>query len=243
MDGNEQRAKARIKRRKKQRTKELIIHFSMCAVAVFVVLGAIFFVVHSRNKRDAEAAMQTEVTQLKYIAEQPNLDVQLLTINDYSRPALAIEQVNGIVIHYTANPGTSAQQNRDYFEGLSKSHSTHASSHFIIGLDGEIIQCIPCNEIAYASNERNYDTISIECCIDNEEGKFNEATYQTLIELVSWLVGRYNLSASDIIRHYDVTGKNCPKYFVENPEKWDEFKRDILDYIEEKGVEKEDVSL
>ncbi|MFR8755306.1 MAG: hypothetical protein ACLVG5_00555 [Clostridium sp.] len=38
------------------------------------------------------------------------------------------------MVHYTANPGTTAQQNRDYFEGLKDSHETHASSHFVIGL-------------------------------------------------------------------------------------------------------------
>ena len=169
--------------------------------------------------------------------------VELLTINEYSRPAIALEKVNGIVVHYTANPGTTAQQNRDYFEGLAESHTTHASSHFIIGLEGEIVQCIPCNEIAYASNERNYDTIAIECCIEDEKGQFNEATYQSLVKLVTWLMGRYNLTSADVIRHYDVTGKACPKYYVENPTEWDKFKQDLLDYIDEYGVEKEDSSL
>lgn len=137
----------------------------------------------------------------------PDYDVQLLTINDYSRPGLAIDQVNGIVVHYTANPGTTAQQNRDYFEGLKDSHETHASSHFVIGLDGELIQCIPCKEISYASNDRNNDTISIECCIPDDTGRFNDATYQTLVHLVAWLCGRYDLTMDDVIRHYDVTGK------------------------------------
>ena len=88
-------------------------------------------------------------------SDKPVLDVQLLSVNEYSRPGIAMEQVNGIVIHYTANPGTTAQQNRDYFNGLKDSHITKASSHFVIGIDGEIIPCIPSSEIAYASNERN----------------------------------------------------------------------------------------
>lgn len=77
-------------------------------------------------------------------------------------------KVRGIVVHYTANPGTTAIQNRNYFAGLEQSHQTKASSHFVIGLDGEIVQCIPCNEIAYASNNRNSDTIAIECCIPDD---------------------------------------------------------------------------
>ena len=88
----------------------------------------------------------------------PELDVELLDVNEYSRPGTTLKQVNGIVIHYTANPGSSAMANRDYFEGLKDAHTTKASSHFIVGLEGEVVQCIPTTEIAYASNDRNGDT-------------------------------------------------------------------------------------
>ena len=169
--------------------------------------------------------------------ERPSLDVQLLTVNEYSRPGIALEQVKGIVIHYTANPGTSAQDNRDYFEGLKDSHVTKASSHFIIGLDGEIIQCIPCNEWSYASNERNQDTISIECCISDESGKFAQPTYDSLVELVSWLCFRYELTEEDLLRHYDITGKNCPKYYVEHEDAWESFLEDVKIYMEKKENE------
>ena len=158
---------------------------------------------------------------------RPPLDVELLTVNPYSRPGTAIGTIRGIVIHYTANPGSSARQNRDYFEGLKDSGETHASSHFIIGLDGEIVQCIPCNEISYASNDRNDDTISIECCIPDETGQFRTETYQSLVTLTSWLCRRYGLSADQVIRHYDVTGKLCPKYYVEHPEAWEQFKSEL----------------
>lgn len=175
-------------------------------------------------------SLPREVTEM----ERPPLDVELLTVNEYSRPGFELEEVNGIVIHYTANPGTSAMDNRNYFENLKTTHATKVSSHFIIGLEGEIVQCIPCNEWAYASNERNEDTISIECCIADETGVFNEQTYQSLIELVSWLCFRYELSSDDLLRHYDITGKNCPKSFVEDPKEWDEFREDISSYMEKK---------
>ena len=97
------------------------------------------------------------------------------------------------------------------------------SSHFIIGLDGEIIQCIPLNEMAYASNNRNRDTISIECCHPDESGKFNKETYDSLVKLVRALMKTYHLQSQDVIRHYDVTGKICPKYFVEHEDQWKEF--------------------
>ncbi len=180
--------------------------------------------------RSPSAGQPREVTEM----ERPPLDVQLLTVNEYSRPGIPLEQVNGLVIHYTANPGTSAKDNRDYFEGLKNSHVTKASSHFIIGLDGEIVQCIPCNEWAYASNERNEDTISIECCIPDESGEFTRQTYDSLVELVSWLCFRYSLTEEDLLRHYDITGKNCPKYYVEHEDAWNTFREDVKIYMEKK---------
>ncbi|GHU41844.1 hypothetical protein FACS1894111_04790 [Clostridia bacterium] len=158
---------------------------------------------------------------------EPEFTVNLLTPNPYSRPQMALEKVKGIVVHYTANPGSSAEQNRDYFEGLKDSHLTKASSHFIIGIDGEIIQCIPSTEMSYASNDRNVDTISIECCHPDADGKFTDATYASLVKLTTWLCGKFELTENDVIRHYDVTGKKCPLYFVEHEDAWEQFRNDV----------------
>ena len=195
-------------RRKQLIGNGIVIGMIILIIATIIIVGAL------RGKKAKQEEVKAEVTSTLYNPIQPKLDVQLLTPNPYSRPQKALEKVNGIVVHYTANPGTSARQNRDYFNGLAETKKTKASSHFVIGLEGEIVQCIPCNEISYASNNRNSDTISIECCIEDETGKFNDSTYQSLIELTTWLMGRYDLSADDVIRHYDVTGKKCPLYFV-----------------------------
>ena len=160
-------------------------------------------------------------------ASQPEIDVQLLDVNPYSRPGTEIEKINGIVVHYTANPGSTAQENRDYFNGLKDSHETGASSNFIVGLNGEIIQCVPTWEMAYASNSRNIDTVSIECCHPDESGKFTDETYRSLVQLTAWLCVKFDLTEEQVIRHYDVTGKNCPRYFVENEEAWEEFKTNV----------------
>lgn len=163
----------------------------------------------------------------------PALDVQLLTPNEYSRPQTSLEKIDGIVIHYTANPGTGAQANRNYFEGLKDSHETKASSHFVVGLDGEVIQCIPSSEISYASNDRNGDTLSIECCHPDETGQFNDATYGSVVQLTAWLCVRFGLDETDVIRHYDVTGKLCPKYYVEHEEAWERFREDVRNKMQE----------
>ena len=154
-----------------------------------------------------------------------------LTKNRYSRPAKPLKKVNNIVVHYVGNPGTSAQNNRDYFESLGRTRERFASSHFIVGLEGEIIQCIPLNEIAYCSNHRNNDTIGIEVCHEDEVGAFNRMTYDSLVKLCAWLIHKYNLEPKDIIRHYDVSGKLCPIYYVENQDEWDQFIFDVSEIL------------
>ena len=177
----------------------------------------------------------------KIEATKPNIDVELLTVNPYSRPGIKNEGVKGIVIHYTANPGSTAEQNRDYFEGLKDTHTTKVSSHFVIGLEGEIVQCVPLNEISYASNDRNVDTIAIECCHPDDSGKFNEKTYESVVKLSGWLCEKYNLPEDAIIRHYDVTGKLCPKYYVEHEDEWLQLRKDIFNRKEEiEEMKKED---
>lgn len=158
---------------------------------------------------------------------RPDMDVELLTENPYSRPGIKTGRINGIVIHYTANPGSTAMQNRNYFEGLKESHNTKASSHFIVGIDGEIVQCIPTWEVAYASNHRNSDTVSIETCHLSEDGAYTKETYRSMVNLTAWLCRKFDLTEQDVIRHYDVTGKICPKYFVENEKAWEKFKSDV----------------
>ncbi|MGI6118501.1 MAG: N-acetylmuramoyl-L-alanine amidase family protein [Bilifractor sp.] len=214
--------------RKKNRSKKKKRTIGICCLIAVLLLVFLVFVLPAIRRKSISG---TDVSSAD--DGRPEIDVQLLTPNRYSRPQIQLNQINGIVIHYTANPGTTAQENRDYFEGLKDSHETHASSHFIIGLDGEIIQCIPSSEICYAANKRNYDTLSIECCHPDSSGKFNDETYQSLVNLTSWLCRHFDVSADNIIRHYDITGKDCPKYFVEHEDAWEQFLADVKEKIAE----------
>ena len=157
-----------------------------------------------------------------------------LTVNPYSRPGDALEKINGAVIRYVGNPGTTAHANRNYLQSLSSGReNTYASSHFIVGLEGEVIQCVPLTEIAYASNTRNGDTVSIEVCHPDETGEFSPVTYDRTVELTAWLCRAFELDPeTDVIRHYDVTGKECPRYYVEHPEAWDGFRADVAAEME-----------
>ena len=137
----------------------------------------------------------------------------LLTPNKYSRPQIPLKSVKKVVLHYVGNPKSSAIANRNYFEN-QKNGGRYVSSHYIIGLEGEILRCVPENEVAYCSNQANTYSISIECCHPDATGKFTDATTDSAAELCAYLLKKYGLSVDDLIRHYDVTGKQCPLWFV-----------------------------
>lgn len=230
----QKRAQKRTTKKKKRRNKRkrydmsrLWIALGLLALVLLVILG-----VTRHQKKTAAASSDSPVTLSQIDKNKPELDVELLTVNPYSRPGTALEKVNGIVIHYTANPGATAIANRNYFENLKDTHTTKASSHFVVGLEGEIVQCIPTAEIAYASNDRNSDTISIECCYKNEDGSFEQATYDSVIKLTAWLCAKFGLTSENVIRHYDVTGKLCPLYYVEHEDAWTQFKKDVDTYLQ-----------
>lgn len=159
--------------------------------------------------------------------KHPAWTEDFLTVNEYSRPGTSVGRIKNIFVHYTANPGTNAVQNRSYFEQLKDTGERSASAHFIIGYQGDIIQCIPMDEMAYAVMKRNEDSISIECCYLAEDGSFTPETYDSLIRLLSWLVEAYQLDEEDILRHYDCGGKKCPIYYTEHEEAWEQLKADV----------------
>lgn len=180
--------------------------------------------------------LPTEIQLPKWAEEfKGTITEDLLPVNEYSRPGNELKKVNAVVIHYVGNPGTTAAQNRSYFENISKTGEASVSSHFIVGLDGEIIQCVPLDEISYASNERNSDTIAIESCHPDDTGAYNKETYDSMVKLTAYLCILYELDPDkDVIRHYDVTGKECPKYFVDYENEWSLFKAQVKRQMSEK---------
>ena len=134
--------------RARARRRRLNLRFAaLCLMAIFLLAGAVIWLAAGRG-------LPAEGVEVPDYVRQ-----DLLTVNPWSRPGTPLEKIDGVVIHYVGNPSTTAQANRNYFESLSSGETeTYASSHFVVGLEGEVIQCIPLTEIAYASNIRNDDT-------------------------------------------------------------------------------------
>ena len=205
------------RRRRRRRRAVPAVPLLLGAVLVCLTAAVLWVLLRDRGPEAEDVPVPDYVEQ------------DYLTVNEWSRPGTELEKIGGVVIHYLGNPGTTARANRNYFESLSSGvENTYASSHFIVGLEGEVIQCIPLTEIAYASNGRNGDTVSIEVCHPDETGAFSPVTYDRVVELTAWLCVRFKLDPeTDVIRHYDVTGKECPRYYVEHPEAWDAFRADV----------------
>lgn len=209
--------------KKSKRKRKLRKGRTVMAVIIVAAIVIMSCLVVKRINQNSEAKKVKNLAEIKI----PDwIDSQIIDVDGASRNGYKLKGVKDIVVHYVGNPGTTAQQNHDFYAG----NQSNVSSHFVVGLDGEIIQCIPINEWSAASNWRNNDTISIEVCHPDETGKFKKKTYSSLVKLVAWLENVCDIDESHVIRHYDITKKECPRYFVQHEDKWKTFKKNVEKY-------------
>lgn len=231
-DTEESGNRRRSRQRRRRRGMPLAAVFMALVIGLFSGLGAGYFLWGYKRPNTVDLSA---VEIPKWVKQD------FIRKNVFSRPDVSRKRVNNIVIHYVANPGSSAAANRNYFDSLAdqdaQAGGTSSSSHFIVGLEGEVIQCIPIDELAYANAPRNDDTISIEVCHPDETGKFNDTTYRTVVCLSAWLCSQLKLDERDLMRHYDVNGKNCPKYYVEHEDAWKQLQEDVKKAMKEKAWE------
>lgn len=224
------------KRKPKQKIQPFkIFCFVISVVLILVVVIKVLNIKREKSGKnpitissifDSLSIRNFDLATLATVSVPDYVDVQIIDIDGDSRRGEKLDGFNDVVIHYVGNPGSTAQGNRDYYANPE----SEVSSHFVVGLNGEIIQCIPLDEKSSASNNRNHDTISIEVCHPDESGRFNDATYNSLVKLTAWLIQMGDLKENHIIRHYDITEKECPKYFVNNEDAWEIFKLDVKYY-------------
>ena len=163
-------------------------------------------------------------------------------ISGYNHNAGSVSRIKYIVIHYTGALG-DAKANCNYFAGGNR----NASAHYFVGYDGAIWQSVEDKNIAWHCGAKSYkhaecrniNSIGIELCVrkkstasmgaTDKDWYFEDATVEAAAELTRYLMDKYNVPASHVIRHYDVTGKICPNPYVYNTtaHTWDEFKKKI----------------
>lgn len=157
----------------------------------------------------------------------------------------------GVVVHWTANTGESADadNNRNYFNYSGVS----ASAHYIVD-EEKVVQCLPEEEMAYHVGAKRYSekalrelswypnncTIGVEICVN--KGADFAKTMENAVSLCAEICSRHKWTAERLWRHYDVTGKDCPRFFVDDvvairygfasaQEGWNKFKADVDETI------------
>ena len=141
----------------------------------------------------------------------------------------SLSNIKYIVIHYTANDGDTAKGNGNYF----KNNIVKASAHYFVD-DDTIVQSVPDDYAAWSVGGSKYsdcgrtgggkwygkctnsNSISVELCdtVKNGISDFSESTVRNAVELVHSLMGQYGIDTEHVIRHFDVTGKICPKPYI-----------------------------
>ena len=126
-----------------------------------------------------------------------------------------------IVVHYTANDGDTDENNGKYFHN----NYVGASAHYFVDGDS-VTRSVPDENIAWHcgantykhSTCRNSNSIGVELCDERKNGVIypTPATIAMAVELVEYLMDKYKVPKSNVIRHYDVTGKLCPAYWCGN---------------------------
>ena len=172
------------------------------------------------------------------MVQKPEMIEKFMKINRYGRPGTKRTKTTKIAWHFTGQHDVSAKNTVSYFSNVVANgykvngRYIYASSHLVMGLDGEIYHIIPFNEIAYTTNSANAYSIGIECATTGSDDHYTDKEYVSMVKMGAWLAQLYGLDPrTDFIRHYDVTGKICPRYFVNHKSQWEQFKLDCYNYM------------
>lgn len=207
--------------KRRRRRKRMIIRYSILSGFAIIAILILVLVV-----KVISALVSGDDGIIKK-AGDVKIEEKLLTVSNNTRSQQELSSVKGIIIHNTGEPGQTAEGMWNYYENLGKNGNISESIHFIIDNDGSIIQCIPCNEIAFHALSENSDSIGIQFCYVSEDGALSKKAYDSMVALVAALCKEYDLTSSDVKLHYDITGRLCPQYYVDNPELWQDFLSDV----------------
>lgn len=166
-------------------------------------------------------------------------------------------RIKYIVVHYFGALG-SAKNTCAYFKNTYRG----ASAHYFVD-NTSIWQCVLDEDISWHCGDSGVGTEKWKCTNSNSIGietrpyklnpnhisaadtdwYFEEETEENLLDLVKMLMKKYNVPAENVIRHYDVTAKWCPRcwmgddintyYGITGNQKWAEFKQKLVEEEEE----------
>lgn len=163
------------------------------------------------------------------------------------------KRIKYIVVHYFGDLATAEEVANYYY-----SYSVDVSAHYCLDGGNVVYQCVEDGDISwhcgdsgigdYKDKCSNSNSIGVEvrpnklnadrsAFPDDNDWYFDEAATANLIEFVQYLMDKYNVPIENVIRHYDVTGKLCPRPWVGDDintyygktgnEMWEEFKSEL----------------
>lgn len=124
-----------------------------------------------------------------------------------------------IAIHSTGNAKSTAKNERAWL--TNPTNDRLASWHVVVG-EKEAIEAIPLDEVAYHAGSKagNNSSIGIELC----ESGDRSMVIANAVELVAKLLKERNWGVNRLKRHYDWSGKDCPRIMsANNWQGWREF--------------------
>ena len=148
------------------------------------------------------------------------------------------DSIKYIVVHYTANKNDTAKANANYY---ANGNTHNAGAHYYVDEGDTIYKSVPLNRVAWSVGGNKYNdcaktgggklykqvcnsnSLSIEMC--NSSTK-NDRVEQNTLWLIRFLMKKYGIQKSNVVRHFDVTGKHCPVTLM-NDKEWKEFKSRI----------------
>lgn len=139
-----------------------------------------------------------------------------------------------IVLHYTGNNTDTAAANANYFASGYRG----ASAHYFVDKTS-IFEVVAPENTAWAVGVNfgknnlygkctNGNSISIEMCSDG--GRISDKTFQNAVDLTKYLMDKYGIPASNVVRHWDVCTKKCPAWSGWIPPYealWEKFKKAV----------------
>lgn len=142
---------------------------------------------------------------------------------DYNNPKY-------IVVHYVGAQSSTAKNNAVYFNGGDR----QASAHYFVD-NNEIWQVVEdrCGSWAVGNTRtevNNQNSINIEMCCMGANLLVTDQTEQNTIELVQYLMKKYNIPISNVRTHYEVSGctKICPNWSANGWLRWNTFKKKVV---------------
>ncbi len=188
-----------------------------------------------------------------------NIEEYFIPKGNKNRPGDKLKDVKAVVLHWTEAPKQTPKGTINYWINAGKKGTSgkYGSAQYVIGTDGKIVQAMPENEVAWHSGQNiglnylytplaktlltdnietvNYFCIGIEMEPLNVKGKFSKQTVDSAVQLTAIILLENKLNPdTDLLRHYDLTTKPCPLYYVDD-KKWENFKNEVKSEMEKLG--------